>query len=115
MFQLSSHFYFTICSKFHLYAPSKYVLTFCTIQFHKTFELSVVHTSKMVSSETDDVDAVVGHCPPVSDNSVRTDESKSGESDVDVIAGSSDDEKVKDQLLGVDPFCHKIEMPQWMW
>ena len=39
-----------------------------------------------------------------------------------IVGGQNSEENVhhhepmvKDELLGVDPFCHKIEMPTWMW
>ena len=59
----------------------------------------------MVSSENDDIGQYADSNNSPLDNFVRTEDEKTRESGSD---GG-------DQVSEVDPFCHKIEMPTWMW
>ena len=68
-------------------------------------EADVVHDDRLESTSFSS-DSSVGADPDDGRRDVSRDDAKAVGDDVG---------HTEDQLLGVDPFSHKIEMPTWMW
>jgi hypothetical protein len=67
----------------------------------------------MVSSETESDHLESDNL--LSESCLRTDFQEGHEEQDGHDGQVGHDEHIGDELLGVDPFSHKIEMPTWMW